>query len=135
MLYIIITIIAWGLWTIFDKKGVENLHPLQAQLWGYLVATLNIPVYLTMVKSSGLSVKVDWKSFGWLAAAMVMSSVASFELLSALKQRDATEVIGYTSVYPIVTMVLGVIFLGEALTVNRAFGILLAVAGVYVLSR
>lgn len=135
MIYILVSILSWGLWAILDKKGVENIHPIQAQLWGYIFCMLNLPVYIWLLQANKLPFKIDGKSLGWLAAATLFSGIGSYAIISALKQRDAAEVVGYTSVYPVVTVLLGFLFLGETLTLNRVVGIMLAVAGVMVLSR
>jgi transporter family protein len=53
----------------------------------------------------------------------------------AITNAEVSRVVPITSAYPLVTVLLALLFLNEAFTVPRGLGILLVVCGVALLSR
>jgi transporter family protein len=132
MQLIIISIIGWGIGSIFIKMANDNIHPI-------MVSAIMTAMYVVLIPVSFLVIKVNhsvnpngvlYSLVGGLT--MCIGSLAYFY---ALKNGNAGEVTAMTSLYPGLTLVLSIMFLGEGFSLKKGIGILLALASVYVLSR
>jgi transporter family protein len=122
----------WGVWGFLDKVATQHLPPQVVYLLtisGHLV----VVAYLLVV---GLG-PVTWRPWGVgaaLGAGMAMA-VALLFFLEALTLGPATLVVPLTALYPAVTVVLGWIFLKEAISLRHLTGLGLALAAVWLLSQ
>lgn len=116
--------------------GVTSKLALRTLPWQTLVLTVSIGYILTAVILSSLGqVRLEWNIDLFWAAASAALAIASLILLYvALNTGEASKVVPISAAYPAVTLVLAAIFLSEAITVARAGGMLLVIAGVIVLT-
>lgn len=135
ILLILAATLGWGCWGIFNKLALRSLHPALVQLVAVGVGLLTVPAYLLLFRASPKPLPAGYQGFAWAAAAGLMTWLASLTYLYAMERYDASSVSGYTSAYPVVTLVLAVLFLGESLTAGRALGIALIVLGVWLVGR
>lgn len=130
LLIVVITLI-WGVSWPFMKIGVEALH-----VWNFRVLTTCVAgvVMLAGLLLSGTSILVPRRIVGWLLLSsfinttmwMVCSAIA-LELLPA----GRSAIIAYTM--PVWAVLFGAIFLNEKITLDRALGLVLGLAGLAVL--
>jgi transporter family protein len=71
----------------------------------------------------------------WAAATAACASSALVLFFVALTRGEASTVVPVTSAYPVVTLIGAALFLSEPITLTRALGTALVVAGVVLISR
>lgn len=71
----------------------------------------------------------------WAIATGVIPVLSLVMFFLAVSNAEVSRVVPISSAYPLITALLAVLFLNEALTATRAGGMLLVVAGVAILSR
>ncbi len=122
-----------GIWSRYALRQVswQGLIGLTALGYAVVVAVILVSRQPLRAKAPGSSPTLDWVIAGLGA---VIPSLALVFLYVALGKGDASKVIPLGSVYPLVTVVLAAILLGEPLTWKVAIGALLVVAGVIALS-
>jgi bacterial/archaeal transporter family protein len=132
LFYALLALILWGLWGAFSKVA-------SAHLPSWFIFLVELLVYLVVggFVWALLRTPVVW-TFPGLAAAVaagLCGGWALFFFLKALSSGPAAVVVPLTSLYPVITVVLGITFLQESLTVRHLAGIILAVGAVWLLSN
>lgn len=128
-----VAIVGWGLYGIFAKQSSGRIG-MQAVFWTQLAMVLGAVIYLFFLRNL-FPFNTDGQGI-ILGLATGLSSlvavVALFTLLS--RQFPVSIVYPLTALYPLVTVILGIVFLGEAITPLRGLGAVLAVAAIMLLS-
>lgn len=131
----IIAVIAWGSWGILDKKASESLSVSEMWLYKIIIDIVILPfiIYYTFSKKgSGLS---DNKNAIILCiVSSFVCIVAELAFITLLKYNPAGWTVSITSVYPIVTVILGMIFLKETLSLTQVIGSLIICVGLYLIN-
>jgi transporter family protein len=122
----------WGIWGVLSKVATQQLGPQVAYLigiFGYL------PVFGILLYETGGKVPVN--PWGWAAAlaAGMSTGFGLFFFFRALNAGTASVVVPMTSLYPVVTVLLSWLFLGENLSPRQLTGLILAMAAVWLLSE
>jgi transporter family protein len=113
----------WGFWGFFSKLATRHVSPASALF--YYAATLTILSALIVLFWQG---KFEGNPKGLMFSALVGCSAALgtlFFFISLTKTQTAVAVT-VTALYPIVTMLLAVLFLGESITLKQGAGIFFA---------
>ncbi len=144
VIYCLVTVLAWGLASVFDKVlvGPRGLSPWTAVFLRMLVGTAIIAGYAVHGGAFGevramfqMERPMFWTLVGVLiGSALLGSFIGQVAYYQALSHADASRVIPITSTYPLVGAFLAIAFLREPLTVHKAAGALLIVAGIILLS-
>lgn len=71
----------------------------------------------------------------WAIVSGILPVIGLAMFFLAINNAEVSRVVPITSAYPLVTVLLALLFLNEAFTVPRGLGILLVVCGVALLSR
>lgn len=131
---VILTLLFWGAWGIFDKKALGHTAPL-----GQLVAVYCFSPLLALLVAGVLTLWVP----GWhltehtLFYALLGSIsyfVATIAYLIAMTKGEASLILGVTASYPLIAQALAFIMLGEELNLIRILGCVVMIAGIIVLS-
>lgn len=131
---VILTLLFWGAWGIFDKKALGHTAPL-----GQLVAVYCFSPILAVIVAGILSIWVP----GWhltehtLFYALLGSIsyfVATIAYLIAMTKGEASLILGVTASYPLIAQALAFIMLGEELNMVRIIGCVVMIAGIIVLT-
>jgi transporter family protein len=132
LIYALLALVLWGLWGAFSKIA-STLLPSWAIFLVELLVYLVVGGFIWGLQRT----PVIWTLSGLAAAvaAGLCGGVALFFFLKALSSGPAVVVVPLTSLYPVITVALGVTFLQESLTVRHLAGIILAVAAVWLLSH
>jgi transporter family protein len=122
----------WGLWGVFSKVATQHLGPQVAYLIGIFGY---VPVFGILLYETGGN--IPWQPWGWaLALAAGMSTgFGLFFFFRALSTGNASVVVPLTSLYPVVTVLLSWLFLGENPSPRQWTGLALAMAAVWLLSE
>jgi transporter family protein len=122
-----------GIWSRYALKQVSWQGLIVITALGYAVVILVMLLLRQPLgaEKPGANRTLDWTITALGAAIPVLALVC---LYIALGRGDASRVIPVGSVYPLLTVILAAIFLGEALTWKVAIGAMLVVAGVIAIS-
>jgi len=129
LIYALLTIVLWGVGGILDKWLTGRLDPLSIVIVRSVFVVLVILSYGGVLRQLPRWGEIAGPLYGVLfvqAALIALSMVCYFR---ALKHAEASLIIPLTSAYPLVTLVLAVLFLHEPLTVRKIAGVALILCG------
>ena len=134
ILFAALTIVTWGLWGLFGKMALERkMEPITVFLAEILISfVVAIPIaavqYGGELKSPG---QIQWNYYGLLSGVALAVGLIFYYL--ALQRSPASIVVPLTASYPLVSVVLSGIFLGERLRGPQILGAVLVVVGIVLL--
>lgn len=132
---VLVAVVSWGIWAVALRKAVEAMPPLAAYVIYTVAGVLLIPAYLGLARAWNTPLRYTVIGSAWASLAAILVGIGTLALVYAMRERDTSEVVALTACYPLVTLVLALVFLGESLTVARVFGVLAIAVGAYLLSR
>jgi transporter family protein len=127
----LIALLIYGLWGFFPKLAVQDISPSSALLWEVAGALLVGAGVL-----ASLHGRPDMHPRGVLFAVLtgVTGMAGTLFFFMAARQGKISLVVSITALYPLVTILLAVIFLGEKLSGKQLGGILSALIAIYLLT-
>ncbi len=125
-------IVFWGLWGFFSKLAVEKIG-LQMAIYSYVVSLVILIPYLLLTNHL-LPFKTDGSGIMYAVIAGASVGIASVFIYTLLGIRPAGITVAVTALYPIVTIILSMIFLKETLTATQGLGLVLALAALVLLN-
>lgn len=126
-------ILGWGLYGIFAKLGSARIG-LQAILWYQLAMLVAVVLFLTVVRNF-IPLQLDAQGIMFGVATGLSNFVAVVSLFTLLGRGFPVNIVyPLTALYPLVTVVVALVFLGEPMTILKALGVVLAVAAIALLS-
>jgi transporter family protein len=133
--FALLTAMVWGLAPILEKAGLAGrVDPYL----GVVIRSISITVLavagLLVMGRGGSIASVDLRSAFFIGAGGVVAGlIGQFLFYSALKTGEASVVVPVAATYPLVALLVSVLFLGEALTWQKLGGIGMVVGGVMLL--
>lgn len=135
-LFAVLTAVIWGFAPALEKVGLKgaSIDPLL----GVFIRTIPIALFamlgVLVMGRLGEVASVDLKSALFVGAGgLVAGLLGQFAFYSALKWGEASVVVPVAATYPLVALLVSVLFLGEAFTMQKLAGIALVVGGVVLL--
>jgi transporter family protein len=134
-LFAMLTSLIWGLAPAFEKIGLGGrIDPYL----GVVIRTVPIALIglfgLAVMGRLDTMAQVDLKSALFvITGGFLAGFLGQVAFYSALKSGEASVVVPLAATYPLVALVISVIFLGEAFTWQKLAGISLIVGGVLLL--
>lgn len=126
-------ILGWGMYGIFAKLGTARIG-LQAILW-YQVASFVAVLAFLLVMGSLTPIQLDGRGVLFGLATGLSNFVAVVSLFTLLQRGFPVNIVyPLTALYPLVTVLVAVFFLGEPMTVLRGAGVILAIVAIALLS-
>ena len=125
-------LVCFGLWAFLPKIAVRYISPKSAVIYEVLgVFAAGCVFFLTVGKN------IDTDVRGVLPAVVtgVLGTVGFLCFLYALTAGRVSVVATLTALYPVVTILLAVVFLRESVTLRQVAGMGLAIVSVILLSR
>jgi bacterial/archaeal transporter family protein len=126
--YFIACLLAWGMATFAMKIVGERLDPMTLvgfNLLGYVV----VSVFFVPKMALGIT------RFHILAVAIgVMFAIGNLAFYKLSQTHGVSLLAPLTALYVAIPVILGILVLGEPMTVRKGLGILLAVGAIYLLS-
>jgi bacterial/archaeal transporter family protein len=122
----------WGAYGVAAKIAVKEMG-LQVLIWSQVAALALFPVYFYLFKDL-LPLKWDGSGIAWALTSGALGALGGVVLFILLRDAPASIVIPISALYPVVTVILGYIFLQEEISVTRLGGIVLAVVAIWLLS-
>lgn len=133
--WVILATVSWGIWAFALRKAVSHMPPLAAYVAYGLTSLLLVPVYVLFARAWNSPLKFPLAGTAWSVAAATLVAFGVVAMMYAMRGEDASKVVALTASYPLVTLLLAVVFLEESFTATRAVGILAIAAGAYLVSR
>jgi len=130
----IISMFLWGMAPIFGKLGLAKTNPYIAfAIRCFVIAAIMLIVILVRGDFREFA-KVDLKSFAFISLEGIFATlIGHFAYYYALKLGETSKVVPITSAFPLITVIISIIFLSEKLTIYKGSGIILIIAGVLLL--
>lgn len=122
-LYALLTVLMWGVWGVFSKLGSAHARPRQMLLFQAVGVFAFALVTFAIEK---FKFEPTLPGFSWSFAAGFFTFVGFLTFFAALEQGKASTVVTLSALYPVVTIILSVLFLHERLTMRQLAGIAFA---------
>ena len=123
----LMAVVAWGFWGFLPTLASKSLDP-RAVIVFQTVGTLTI--LLGMAATGGLRFAWEARGAGLAFASGVAGTLGSLAFVYALTKGQPTPVLTVTALYPIVSVVLAFVVLGEELTRKKLLSIACALGAV-----
>lgn len=125
-----IIIIGWGSGSLFYSLANNKIHPILMSTIATAVYVIVAPLYFFIFK-----VEYNWNAVGIIYSIIgaLLMSIGTTAYCYLLQRGAAGEVTTLAALYPAVTVLLSVLFLGEQFTLKRAFGMCLALLCIYII--
>ncbi|MFO7928420.1 MAG: EamA family transporter [Candidatus Humimicrobiaceae bacterium] len=130
----IITMFFWGIAPIFGKLGLQRMSPYTAlAIRSFVISFILLIIVLVRGDIQQLAA-VDARSAIFIAAEGIFASLLGhFAYYYALKLGNTSRVVPIASAFPIVTVIVALIFFSEKITLIKGTGIILILAGIFLL--
>ena len=126
----LVALTSWGVGQFFRKQGTRFVSP-----WTLIVFQTGT---LMLFASAAVAIKgldVTPEALALAVAGGVFQFVGNIALLHSLARGPASVIVPFTSMYPVVTLVLGLLLFHESLSTSQFIGILLSIGALYSFSR
>jgi len=131
LVYSLIVVFFWGIVGVFQKLGANHSTPDSLMVWTTIGYVILLPFLFT---GSHLTTLPPMAIAVGLLAGFANGLGAWFLLIALNKGATAPVAVPFTALYPLLTIVLAITFLGERLTRTQALGISLALTAAVLLS-
>jgi len=131
VLFAFLALIGFGSGAICDKLALRRLPASGAVIARSLMTAVIFTGYGAFAGQFRRITGAGAIPLAWLVAGVVVNPVlGQLALFKALKFGEASRVVPIAASYPLVTVILAALFLGEKLTVPKVAGVLCIVVGV-----
>ncbi|MBF0252776.1 MAG: EamA family transporter [Candidatus Omnitrophica bacterium] len=134
-LWAILCACIWGVVPIMEKAGLgDKVDPFVGLFYRSLGVVIGIILLkLFVVKTEALKA-VDAKSIILLVLSGLLASfIAQIAFYHALKIGEVSKVVPIAGTYYLITFVIGIVFMGEAVTATKVIAMGMIVAGAWLL--
>ena len=130
--FALLTLLGWGFWGLVQKPMTDRIDVWSVALLQFST-TLAWGLGMALVRRQSLDPRQTGLKYA--AGAGLGSYFGSLAFLLAVDRGTASVVVPLTAMYPLVTILLGVMVLKERLTASHKAGVVLAFAAIFFLSR
>ena len=133
LFYSVLTIVLWGAWGVASKIASDGVDAKTYQIF-YTLGLL--PLILLVLRSPRLRQGTERRAgIAWAFVTGILGGLGNIAFFHALVVGGkASIVVPVTALFPIVTVVLAMIFLKERLSNPQKLGFFLALGAIYLLS-
>lgn len=130
----IVTLFFWGIAPIFGKLGLAKINPYTALAIRSFVVAIIMLIVLLIRGNFGELIKVDLKSVAFIGLEGIFASlIGHFAYYYALRLGETSRIVPIAAAFPIITVIAAALFLSEKITILKGSGILLILAGVFLI--
>jgi len=130
-LWTILALVTFGLWGFFPKLAVNYINPGSALLYQVIGAML-----VGIIGLSLMGFRPQTHPLGILFALLtgVTGVLGTFFYYAAASRGQISIVVSLTALYPLITILLAILFLHETLSLRQVAGLCFAVAAIIFLA-
>lgn len=130
----LITMFFWGTAPVFGKLGLAKINPFIALAFRSFVISAILLVIILIRGDIKQLAMLDLKSATFIGLEGIFASLLGhFAYYYALKLGETSRVVPVASAFPVITLIISLIFLAEKITVAKGAGIALVIAGLFLL--
>lgn len=127
-----ITMVTWGIWVVLGNAASESIDPRTAAAISYLVAA---PFALGLILFSDASLSITVRGGLLAGAAGLFTGIGLISMYVGLSGGSTTIVSTLGAMYFVVAAIIGMVVLGDEVTLTRLTGISFAVMGVVLVTQ
>lgn len=131
--YVFLSMIFWGFWAFLPKLAIRYLDPGSILVFEVL-AGLTIAAVIIALKRSKISFRLAGVLPAFLAGILGYGGMFVYILTVAEQASTISVIATLTGIYPVITLILGLLFLKERLSRINYIGIFLALISVALLT-
>ena len=132
LIYALISLVLYGFWGFFPKLAVRDVDPMSALLYEIIGACF---IGLIVLISIGTDLQFTRAGFWFAFLTGVSGMVGTLFFFKAAKYGPISVVVSLTALYPLIAIILAVIFLKEPITLRQFFGMGLALIAIFLMNR
>ncbi|RDZ52798.1 EamA family transporter [Haloferax sp. Atlit-4N] len=132
VLFGLVTMVTWGIWIILGNAASESIDPRTAAAISYLVAAL-LAFGFIIVSDASLAVTARGGLLAGVAG--LFTGIGLISMYIGFTHGSTTVVSTLGAMYFVVAAVIGILVLGENLTLTKLTGIAFAVVGIVLVTR
>lgn len=132
-LFIVLTVLFWGLAPLFDKIALREASPLLGLIIRSVAVFFSLLILSFFMKENFfVSFKLPFKTiFLFSLSGIFAGLLGMLTYYSALKSLPSSIVVPLCSIYPLITTLLGMFLLAEGFSWVRLLGVILIILGVW----
>ncbi len=133
--FALLTALLWGIVPVFEKIGLARLTPAA----GIFVRCLAVSAgsLILFIFKPDIITELSKTPFKYVALIIAGGFTANFMgqflFYNALKNGDVSRVVPVAGIYPLISFLLGILILGEKLTIMKSVGIGCVMLGIFLL--
>ncbi len=127
----VLTVLLWGVWGLFQKLATNQMPPRTVYFFSALGA---VAVVRLLLSTSAYPLPMNFEGTFFAVLAGACSSLGGLLFLQAISRGEASIIVTFTALYPVVTFILALIVLHETITLKQGIGIVLALLSLVLLT-
>ena len=132
ILLLLITAILWGTTPVLEKIGLGSTDPLTGVTIRSIAVTAALVIYLVLAGKVRQVFQVDFKTWVIFSVTGLMAGLLGMLIyFTALKRGATSQIVPIAAAYPLVTVILSVLILGEHVTLLRLIGTVFIIIGIW----
>ncbi len=124
-------ILAWGLWGFLPKLTTQYLSPRSVMVYEVFGA---IFVALLVLYSMQFRLEASWRGAGLAVMAGAMGIVGALCYVLAMARGPVALIVTFTALYPILSIGLAWLILGETISIRQGMGIVLGLVAMVLIA-
>ena len=130
----ILAAVIWGVVPLFEKLGLLRVQPMVGLFYRSLGVVIGL-LFLFFFRLKPQDIKaIDLRAVVLLVLSGFLASfLAQVCFYNSLKAGEVSKVVPLAGMYPLIAFILAVVFLGETMTLTKFLGVILIVAGAWVI--
>jgi transporter family protein len=128
----IVTVICWGIWGFVPKITIQYINPMSAIIFESIGVIIVAVVVLWLL---GFHPEIHPKGVGLAILTGIIGMIGALGFLFAVKSGKVSNVVMFTAMSPILTILLAYLLLKEPITLREGIGILFAFAALFLIAK
>lgn len=133
LLYAVVAMITWGVWSVLAKLATQSLPPALAMVISYATGAAIALGYVFVTRGPGLSLPTEGVLMA--GAAGLFAGIGAVAFYAGLQSGRSAVVTTVSALYFVVAALIGVLVLGETVDASDVAGVGFAVVAVALLAR
>ena len=132
ILLAVVAMFGWGLWTVLANEATQTIDPELAMILSYAASVV---IALGYVAVQNEPVVLERTGVTYALGAGIFAGIGAVAFYSGLSAGRVGVVATISALYFVVAALIGILVLGESLSLQNAFGIAFAVLAVILLAQ